>query len=355
LPHPRVPPHSPSAAPAQHAQNEPSPTPRSPVVGRWSSGATITRSWRIGSIPLQSIATGFKTLASRVAQAVARPSAARRASESEESRTVNLHSPDRKAVGLRGTQTAGKEVIQKLDKALTDNLIAMLCDPTTETVDASGICRAFASDLFRLTDVIDKVADLQKPNEQSPKSALNGETYMKDMGTRRFASDTAIMEAFTKLAHQGAYVPVMEKMGALLGKCDFSTPVADALAVFLPKTTRRFELHAATVTSDTALLEVSMHLDGSISGISDPTGSMTHFSTDTSRAHFSSCVKIEIDRRQVLPPSSPDPTPDKKSTEPKGSLHADTSGEKRHPSRLPRDAIKLTVADTQFEYRLDPA
>lgn len=363
MPTERRPPHTPSPPPAQHAQKEPSPTARSPVVGRWSSGATITRSWRIGSIPLQSIATGFKTLASRVAQAVARPSAARRASESEESGRVNLHSPDRKAVGIRGTQTAGKEVIEKLDKALTDDLIAMLCDPTTETVDASGICKAFEKDALRGTDVVDQVApppqalqaDLPNGENQGDQRRAAIQTYMFKLGSARFGSDPVLMEAFTKIAHQGAFKPVTEKMGALLGKCDFSTPVADALAVFLPKTTRRFELHAATVTSDTARLEVSMHLNASINIIAGTTGSPKIFNPDNSEVCFSSRMILEIDRRKALPPPPSDPTPDKKSTEPKGSLHADTSGEKRHPSRLPRDAIKLTVADTRFEYRLDPA
>lgn len=359
----RLPPHTPSPPPAQHAQKEPSPTPRSPVVGRWSSGATITRSWRIGSIPLQSIAIGFKALASRVAQAVARPSAARRASESEESRPVNLHSPDRKAVGIRGAQAAGKEVIQQLKTALTDNLIEMLCGPTTETVDASGICKAFEKDALRGTDVVDQVAqppqalqaDLPNGENQGDQRRAAIQTYMSKLGSARFGSDPVLMEAFTKIAHQGAFKPVTEKMGALLGECTFSTPVDKAPLVSLPKTTRRFELHAATVTRDTASLEVSMHLNASINMVAAMTGDPRIFNSDTSEVRFSIRVTIAIDRQKILAPPSSDPTADKKSTEPEDSLSAGISGEKHHPSRLPHEAITLTVADTRVEYHLDPA
>jgi hypothetical protein len=368
----KVLPHSsPSRAGEPRSHN-----PKSFKARRWSAQVGISRSWRIGAIPLRSIAVGFKTLASRVAQAVTRPSAARRTNESEERQTVRVHSPDRKAVGACGTQAAGKKVIQQLEMALKKNLIEMVCDPTTETVDAAGICKAFEKDAPRGIHIIDTVAspaqDLQVgphaphsllpapqpagPNveEQPDPPQVVIAKYMRNLGKNRFANNTAIMEAFTKLVHQGAFAPVMEKMGALLGECTFSTPVAEAPLVSLLSTTQRFELHASTVTSDTARLEVSMHLNASIHVIAGQTDSQKTFDPDTSEVSFSSRVILEIDCRQVLPPPSSDPKTDKKSTEPKGSLSGDTSGEQRYPSRLQRAAITLTMADTRVEYRLNP-
>ena len=352
-------PHFPPVPPATPPQSQPSTPPRPPAVARWSSRATITRSWRIGSIPLQSIAVGFKTLASRIAQAVARPSAARPASESEELQTVKLHPPDHKAVGSGGTQAAGAEVIHKLEKALTDDLTAMLCDPTTETVDTTGICKAFEKDVFRGTDIVDRIA---KPPQPLQAGLPNGEgqgdqrsaaiqTYMAKLGTDRFDSDPVLMEAFTKIAHQGAFKPVMEKMGALLGRCDYSTPVLNAPAVIPSTTVQKFELHAASVTKDTARLEVSMHLGASIQVISDETGATTHFNAVTSAVHFSSRLTIEIDRRKVLEPPASD-----RSTERKSEAAEDTgaSSERLHPSRLRRHAIRLTVTRTQVNYLLNP-
>ena len=353
-------PHFPPVPPATPPQSQPSTPPRPPAVARWSSRATITRSWRIGSIPLQSIAVGFKTLASRIAQAVARPSAARRASELEELQLVNLHSPGRKAVGLGGTQAAGKEVLQKLEKALTDNLTAMVCDPTTETVDATGICKAFEKDVFRGTDIVDQVAappqalqaGLPNGEGEGDKRSAAIQTYMSQLGTARFGSDPALMEAFTKIAHQGAFAPFTGKMGALLGQCKFETPVARAPAVITSIPAKRFELQASSVTKDTARLEVSMHLDASIPAISDEKGAMTHLNADASAVHFSSRLTIEIDRRKVLEPPASDRSTDRKS---EAAEDTGASSERLHPSRLPRGAIRLTVTNTQVQYRLDPS
>lgn len=357
--HTKVPSHSSPSRPSEPRSR----APKSFKVRRRSAQVGISGSWRIGAIPLRSIAVGFKTLASRVAQAVIRPSAAKHASESEDHLPVTLHPRDRNAARSSGTQAVGQKVVQQLEEALTHNLLAMVCGPTTETVDTTGICKAFENDVFRGTDIVDRIA---KPPQALQAGLPNGEgqgdqrhaaiqTYMAQLGTARFDSDPALMEAFTKIAHQGAFKPVMEKMGALLGRCDFSTPVLNAPAVIPSTTTRQFELHAASVTRDRASLDVSMHLNASINLIADQTGSSKTFVPNTSNVSFSSRVILEIDCRQVLPPTSSDPTTDKKSAEPQGSLSGDTSSEQRYPSRLPRAAIKLTMADTRVEYRLNPS
>ncbi len=339
---------SPLTSSPETAKSEPAKNSKLPGVRRWSSRPTITRSWRIGSVPLSSISISLKNLGARVAVRIAELRAPRQ-------------NPILRVQDLPPRGTANFDARLKQDIAA--NLHEMLVQPTREKADEDGICDRFASDVLRQTEIVDQStfpeglqALLPRLDDQTKLNESTSRSLLKDFAKNNFQGNKLVMEVFTRACHQGAFGPIEKKLAALLRLCTYDTVVQEAPAVVTRGKTRvSFTLLQSSIQDREASLLYRMDQRSPQIMISTVKDESRVFN-DKSYVSTSTTVRIGIKLDQILPAQQGK----EKSEESLDTKH--TAGDSRprgtteslttYPSRFPSSAVSVEVLDGNLLYNL---
>ncbi len=339
---------SPLTSSPQTAKPEPAKNPKLPGVRRWSSLVMPTRSWRIGTISLRSN-NHPKSLSSRQ---VERP-ATKRPSGSDKIQRIDSQ-----------IKAVNQPLEQRVAKDFCANLKGMLSGITRTTVDKSGICSALEKDVLRGTEITDSQTFSKGIQAQIAAATNPGKTretaaseQLHQFGTSNFLGNTALMEAFTKVANQNAFVPLQVKLGSVMGLCDYETPTAQAPMVLLGKPTQTFHLANVSIESKKASMRIEMSLKTPIAGVSFSEQTLSqHMDPEQSHYSFSASVEIEVDLDQVGDPAQKEVEDrrDAKYQAEAPSAPIGSEEESWYHSRLEK-AVTVNVKQSLISYQLVPA
>ncbi len=329
--------NSASTSPVQPAQREPAHTPKPPGVRRWSSKAVNTSAWRFGSISLAPISNFIKALATRSA------------------RIAPLTTPPSEVV--TPIRASHELVVRPLDsqikKAVQENLKAMVraTDNGGET-DESGICASFTKDVLRGIDILDRSQlgkGIHKEFADAEKQKGTRESTLKlkmaDFGTSNFGGDKTVMEVFTKIAHQGAFAPILENLNAVMGIEDYGLQVNQRRAFSLNDTQKSFHLRRSSMTEKAATLVVDIRLDASITA-SQKSGVEGVLAYDPQKSRLGFLARIEVE----IPLDRTDKSGQGRNENASDRKHAMSAQSESSPK--PAESVKIKLIDHKIAYSL---